>query len=129
EKEVRVTKDEQRKELQVSNEKKDILALKLKSVEKEVTNLKGVAQKLEDVRGKLRTSAVVRTYRQPVILVGPRKVGKTSLQMQWHAPWITSRLDRTQTHYKSEVPVYDFREEDKEPHFADPEISVPVHTH
>jgi GTPase SAR1 family protein len=128
-KEVLAAQNEQRKQLEAYNKEKGMLSLKLRSAEEKVTELSRIAEKFKNVRAKLSESAVVRTYRQPVILVGPRMVGKTSLLMQWHAPWNSSRLDRTQTHYTSEVPVYDFRQENQEPHFADPEISVPVHTH
>lgn len=111
-------------------EEKNILLAKSKLAEKEITKLKISAEKLNTIRTKLKSSSLVRTYRQPVILVGPREVGKTSLLKQWHAPWDTSRLlNRTQRHYTSDVPVYDFSEGGKEAHFADPEILVPVHNH
>lgn len=81
------------------------------------------------VRGKLKESSVVRNYDQPVLLVGPRAVGKTSLLKQWHSPWDHSILEPTRTHQVSTVPVFDFKRENVEPHFADPDILTDVHVH
>lgn len=129
-KETKNSQDETKRQAVVLNEEKNALTVKLAAAEKEKADLKAKAQKLESIRKELRKGTLVRTYRQPVILVGPRFVGKTSLLMQWHAPWNTSRLDRTHTHYTSDVPVYDFtRKEDRTPHYADPDITVPFHTH
>lgn len=108
---------------------RDKLTAEQASTAEVLADLKRIAEKSKKVKKELEASSVVRTYRQPVILVGPRHVGKTSLLTQWHSPWITSRLDRTQTHYYSDVPVYDFQQEKREPHFADPEILVPIHAH
>src|SRR5687768_12286125 len=58
-------------------------------------------EKYEAVKQRLEASFVVREYIQPVILVGPRAVGKTSLLVQWHAPWDHSRLNPTQAHNTS----------------------------
>jgi hypothetical protein len=111
-------------------DKINVLLTEARSAEEEIRKLRQSADKLNTIRNNLKSSSVVRTYRQPVILVGPREVGKTSLLLQWHAPWNTSRLlDRTHSHYTSDVPVYDFMEEGREPHFADPEVFVPVHNH
>jgi len=87
------------------------------------------ARKYIAVRDRLQQSAVVKSFEQPVILVGPRAVGKTSLLMQWHAPWDSSPVDPTALHHISRVPVYDFREKNREPHFADPDITVVRQTH
>ena len=102
---------------------------RLRTTELRVNDLQTIAKKYEEIRANLQGSAVVRTYRQPVLLVGPRLVGKTSLLMQWHAPWVISRLDRTQTHKTGDVPVYDYIEKNKEPHFAAPDLLVPAHSH
>lgn len=91
------------------------------------------AQKLADrygqVKSRLEASSVVHSLAQPVVLVGPRFVGKSSLLMQWHAPWNHSPLLPTPERRTAEVPVHDFQSDRREPHFADPEISVPVTVH
>jgi GTPase SAR1 family protein len=116
----------QRDALQKQNED---LKKKLTSTQNSLNSLEKEVRKFKQVRERLKKSGVVWTYQQPVVLVGPRYVGKTSLLMQWHAPWITSSLSPNVTHTTSKVPVYDFEAKDTEPHFADPELYVRVHTH
>jgi GTPase SAR1 family protein len=95
----------------------------------EIGRLSKIEIKFDLIRKNLRGSAVVKDYYQPVILLGPRAVGKSSLIAQWHTPWIYSNLNPTQRHKISEVPIYDFKKENTEPHFADPEILTDVHLH
>ena len=118
-------------EAQIRDSNKTITKLNsdLSSTKKEVNRLSNFKDKYQRVKNKLQASSVVREYVQPVILVGPRAVGKTSLLAQWHAPWDHSRLDPTQTHSTSMVPIYDFKQKNTEPHFADPEILTDVHIH
>lgn len=85
-----------------------------------------MAKKYTEVKQKLELSSVIHEYFQPVILVGPRAVGKTSLLAQWHAPWDHNMLPSTRSHQISIVPLYDFKLEKKEPHFADPEIMTTI---
>lgn len=94
----------------------------------QVGELNKAKEKYLSVRSRLEKSYQVRTHRQPVLLVGPRKVGKTSLLAQWHAPWDHSPLDRTQTSRTCEVPVLTFVEPEKDQHFADPEVLVSIET-
>jgi hypothetical protein len=94
----------------------------------QVNELNQIKERYLAVRARLEKSFEVRTYRQPVLLVGPRLVGKTSLLTQWHAPWDHSHLDRTQTIKTCEVPVFSFTEVDKDRHFADPDIFVSIET-
>ena len=101
----------------------------LKKVRQEVATLSVKAKKYEAVRAELQKSQVVKTYMQPVVLIGPRGVGKTSLLMQWYAPWISDPLSGTNDHLSAEVPVHDYIQLDTEPHFADPEVKVPVNVH
>lgn len=91
--------------------------------------LNHTATRYEHVKRNLQASAVVKVYHQPVLLVGPRAVGKTSLLSQWHAPWDHSRLNPTMTHSTSTVPIYDFKLSNTEPHFADSDILTDVHIH
>lgn len=88
-----------------------------------------IVERYAAVREKLQRSSVVREYYQPVLLLGPRAVGKTSLLMQWHAPWNHGRLDMTVQVWSAEVPLYDYTESDSEPHFADSTIRTSVHAH
>jgi GTPase SAR1 family protein len=108
--------------------KKDSLEDNLKTVQQEFNHLAIQVKKYESVQEALRRSRVVRTHLQPVVLVGPRGVGKTSLLMQWHAPWVVGDLTSTEKHSTADVPIYDF-ESGVEPHFADPEVKVPVDVH
>lgn len=95
----------------------------------EIKQLTAFKDKYRIMRNNLESSSVVKHYLQPVILLGPRAVGKTSLLMQWHAPWEHGRLDSTQSHKITTVPVYDFEMPDREPHFAAPEITTAVEAH
>jgi GTPase SAR1 family protein len=121
--------DDEQKKRQDTERRYNALKSESTSIQKRSNELEQKARKLDDVRAKLKNSSVVRTYEQPVLLVGPRGVGKTSLRVQLHAPWKTYTLVGTITHTISEVPVYDFVKPNAEPHFADPELIVPAHVH
>jgi hypothetical protein len=95
----------------------------------EVERFKPLADRYIAVRKLLESSSVVRTHYQPVLLLGPRAVGKTSLVMQWHAPWDYSRLDPTPGMRHCDVPIYDYQEAEAEPHFADPSVRTQVNGH
>jgi GTPase SAR1 family protein len=110
-------------------EKIDELTSKMTLFQREVKRLGSFETKYNLVKSRLKASSVVRDYYQPVILVGPKFVGKSSLLAQWHTPWNHSRLKATQTHNISTVPIYDFRQSKVEPHFADSEILTDVHIH
>jgi uncharacterized membrane-anchored protein YhcB (DUF1043 family) len=119
-----------------SKEKIDKLAYELESAKQQINNLtselrkaKDLAQKYEKVKQQLQASSVVKEYLQPVIIVGSRAVGKSSLLAQWRAPWDYSRLEPTQTHNTSTVPIYDFKKNDLESHFADSAIMTDVYVH
>jgi GTPase SAR1 family protein len=116
-------------QLRDSSQKIDRLTSELNTTKRKVSSLSDFEKRYREVRKKLQASSVVREYIQPVILVGPRAVGKTSLLTQWHAPWDHSRLQATQTHKISTVPIYDFNRDNTEPHFADPDILTDVHVH
>ncbi len=109
--------------------KNNELAAELKETKEQVSSLSSFKNKYQHVKSKLEGSCVVREYSQPVILVGPRFVGKTSLLMQWHSPWDHSNLDPTATHRISDIPIYDFQQKDTEPHFADPDVQTQVNIH
>ena len=107
----------------------DTVNSQVSTVSREATNLKLYKAKYLAVKQKLEASSVVRSYSQPVVLVGPRAVGKTSLVAQWHAPWDYSRLEASVTRRSSYVPIYDFTRENVEPHFADDDVKTSVHIH
>lgn len=114
------------KELETAKKQVDAEHQKLTA---EMKQLRVASDKYERVKAALQQSSVVRTFYQPVLLVGPREVGKTSLLKQWHAPWDTSPNERTRRHRRAEVPIFDFELPDQEPHFADSDISTAIHAH
>src|SRR5439155_3259383 len=71
-----------------------------------IAELQKVAQKYESVKAKLQASMVVVDYEQPVLLLGPRAVGKSSRMMQWHAPWNRDPLRATDQPNEALVPVF-----------------------
>ena len=101
----------------------------VKAVTAKATGLEHVSRKYDAVKEKLAASSVVHSYVQPVLLLGPRLVGKTSLLMQWHAPWDHSRLQSTTTRRESVVPVFEFEKPDSVPHFADPDVPTRINAH
>jgi hypothetical protein len=101
----------------------------LKKARAEIARLRAIARSYELVKDKLRGSTVVSDYEQPVLLLGPRYVGKSSLMMQWHAPWDHAALPATATHRSSAVPVHDFLRPGTVPHFADPDVLTQLHAH
>lgn len=101
----------------------------LAAVTRERDELQQIATKYGTVKAKLAESRVIRPYEQPVLLIGPRYVGKSSLLMQWHAPWDSTKLSATPTHRYSTVPVHDVIRPGAVPHFADPDVSTEVHAH
>lgn len=50
-------------------------------------------------------ATLLRTYSQPVVLIGPRNVGKTSLLYRWMTEPITESPFPTATHTTTQVPV------------------------
>lgn len=105
------------------------LSTNSENLQKRLEELQDFESKYLNVKSNLEKSSVVYEYDQPVILVGPRAVGKTSLLMQWHSPWNHSRLLATTGHKQSIVPIYDYIQEGLEPHFADNDILSAVHVH
>lgn len=93
------------------------------------SELERLRQQHDNIKEKLRESRVIYSYEQPVLLLGPRNVGKTSLVTQWHAPWDSSKFDPTTTHRQCAVPVHDFDFPDMRPHFAEPSILTAAHAH
>ncbi|MDU0291999.1 hypothetical protein [Saccharothrix longispora] len=94
-----------------------------------ITELAAVQDHYGHVRELLGKSIVVQEFEQPVLLLGPRFVGKSSLLAQWHAPWDRGPLAATRSHRRASVPVYDFRRPDAVPHFADPDVRTAVDVH
>lgn len=101
----------------------------LRAARAEVVALRKVETKYTDVKKNLAASSVVKDYDQPVLLLGPRNVGKTSLVTQWHAPWDSSELRANQRLLSSTVPVFDYTQPDAAPHFADADVLTKVHVH
>lgn len=99
------------------------------ALDKTKSELNAVSAKYQSVVQRLENSSVVREYSQPVLLVGPRSVGKTSLLKQWHSPWEHSEPSATHMISTSMVPIFDYILEDREPHFAISEIKTSVQLH
>jgi GTPase SAR1 family protein len=97
--------------------------------EAKIAELTATSGKYDALRDNLRRSHVVQNYAQPVILIGPRFVGKTSLLEQLRAPWNHDDLMTTSGHHVAEIPFYDFKQRALAPHFADPTIMTDVHAH
>jgi len=123
---------------QLDNERNNRLSLEsqLKKInvenlsnKKVIDNLNTIKLKYEKTNAILEKSAVVRTLSQPVIIMGPRGVGKTALVVQLHAPWIHEKLKASIDHKHSEVPIFDFIEKDLTNHFANSDLKVQLHTH
>lgn len=95
----------------------------------ELAEARGLAQRYKEVRKKLEGSGMVSSYYQPVLLLGPKGVGKTSLLMQWHAPWSEDAVEPTVRPRSASVPILDFVEAERAPHFADPTVRVKVRGH
>jgi hypothetical protein len=104
-------------------------AANIAAQEAKIAELTATSGKYDTLRDNLRRSHVVQNYAQPVILIGPRFVGKTSLMEQLRAPWIHDDLMPTASHHISEIPFYDFKQNVLESHFADPTIKTEVHAH
>ena len=121
--------DKAQKELKAIEAAKKQVDAEHQKVTAEMKGLRLTSEKYQRVKTELEKSSVVRTFYQPVVLVGPREVGKTSLLKQWHAPWDMSPNERTRLHRRSEVPIFDFELPDREPHFADPDVETPVRAH
>jgi GTPase SAR1 family protein len=80
------------------------------------------------VMGKLAEAGIERHFRQPVLLVGPRGVGKTSLLVQWHAPWEEQDPGApTVFRRRADVPVLLIEHADMVEHWADPSVKTPLH--
>lgn len=123
---------------QLDNERKNRISIENKfekinlenlNNKKEIDKLNTIKLKYEKINTELEKSSVVRTFSQPVIIMGPRRVGKTALVLQLHSPWIHEKLQGTSMHKHSPVPIFDFIEKDLTEHFANRELKVPLHTH
>lgn len=88
-----------------------------------------LARKYHAVRANLEAAPVVKDFVQPVVLIGPRFVGKTSLVNQLRAPWIDDEAVSTTGHRSSTLPFYDEKLPRLERHFADNEIMTDVIAH
>jgi GTPase SAR1 family protein len=102
---------------------------KAEEADRRSAQLKLSSDKYFAVKQRLERSSVVREFVQPVLLIGPRNVGKTSLLMQWHAPWEHGAIPPTARHRTYLVPVQERELPRTEAHFADPEIYTSVTAH
>jgi hypothetical protein len=94
-----------------------------------VADLRLAQKNLAVLRGKLQATGVVQTFQQPVLLIGPRAVGKTSLWKQWHSPWDVNPVEATRAPAEYVVPVYDHLPLQKVEHPWVDDVLVSVRKH
>jgi hypothetical protein len=81
------------------------------------------------LRERVQTGGMIESIFQPVILVGPKGVGKTSLLSHWRAPWLQVRpVQGTMYHSQADVPVCDVPTTREKAHFADADLMVKAST-
>jgi hypothetical protein len=124
-----ITANDLKNKLERAEQRTLTLESDLTRLNSEVKRLRSFEQRYNNTKSKLESSIVVKEYCQPVILVGQRSVGKSSLLAQWHTPWNYGGLQATHTHNISIVPIYDGEQSDREPHFADQTIHTRVDIH
>jgi GTPase SAR1 family protein len=83
----------------------DVERNKVAALEKE---LAAATERLSHFKNSRR----IRPIEQPVLLLGPRNVGKTSLVRLWHSPWNPKPPDATAHHQHCVVPVIEWDEPD-----------------
>lgn len=93
----------------------------------ELARLEGVEARYGRLKGRLKEAGVTETYVQPVLLVGPVGVGKTSLLTCWQKPWSKGPLSASRKHTFAEVPIGLKENHSTRQHFADPDITTPAH--
>lgn len=93
----------------------------------QLARLEAVETKYNRLKGRLREAGVTETYVQPVLLVGPTGVGKTSLLTSWQMPWSTAKRSASLKHTFAEVPICLKENHGSRQHFADPDITTPTH--
>jgi hypothetical protein len=104
--------------------KREDLLLELEAQRQRTEELRRMQARYEQLKTWLAKSWMSRTYHQPVLVVGPRRVGKSSLVKQWHVPWDYSAVAGTTAHRVCEVPLLKYVDPEKVPHEAAPEVLV-----
>lgn len=92
-----------------------------------VRELSAQSAQLEKYRARLRHDGIVEHYMQPVVLVGPRGVGKSSLLRYWRSPWEVTPTSPTFRRERVDVPVCMLPNIETRVHPDDPELVVPIH--
>lgn len=94
---------------------------------RELADVQPLREQYDKLREWLSRVPCSRTFHQPVLVVGPRGVGKTSLVRQWQAPWDSAQTAGTVRHRVSELPLLKFDETDPVPHDLFPDVTVRRH--
>jgi hypothetical protein len=81
------------------------LAADLQAQQARLEEVNGNLQDYERLRQRMGKLRSVRTFHQPVLVLGPLAVGKTSLIKQWHVPWDSSSIEPSRAHRVCQVPV------------------------
>jgi GTP1/Obg family GTP-binding protein len=118
------------------NEKIDSLEKNLKKekeslydVKRRLSSLLEIEKEYNRVKAELRKVTQIYVHVQPVLLIGPRGVGKTSLLDQWNAPWDYSKSRATMDYKSSVIPFYNFDHSDLKPHHAAKDIKCKAASH
>jgi hypothetical protein len=91
------------------------------------TELAAHLEKYEGVRQKLSEAGMDKTYYQPVFLLGPRGVGKTSLVTRWEVVWEDFSPAPSIDLRRADVLVREIESVETVPHYVDPSIMTAVH--
>lgn len=87
----------------------------------------------EKTADALRGSPQIETWCQPVFLLGPRDVGKTSLIRQWlvgaQEGWTQVESGPSHQSETREIPIHDLQLAALQPHYAFPEFEAPIEVH
>jgi hypothetical protein len=93
--------------LREEQKKNAALASKLRANEARVEEVDHHLKEYERLRERVGKLRPFRPFYQPVLVLGPRAVGKTSLITQWHVPWDYAQVQSTTAHRVCQVPVYE----------------------
>jgi GTPase SAR1 family protein len=88
-------------------------AAELADQQRQVAELQQAGADLVRLKDLLARSSISKSYFQPVLVVGPRNVGKTSLVKQWEVPWDYSEVGPSAGHRVCEVPITTIEETER----------------
>ena len=105
--------DANEEELRKTKERNRRIEIELRDTLEENKHL---ANTLTHLKEKMQNSEVVSEVYYPVVLVGGRDSGKSSLRHHWGASWQVNAVEPTQVVSSVNIPVYDFVKDTRRPH-------------